>query len=250
MEKLDVIITSSCRRNIEATIESFLSRVRCSLPFRFLVNVDVLDQRYLDKELAYLQHKGIKDINLNRSAAGGFPANLGRALLFLFGKIESPFFFHLEDDWKFLRDVNLDPLLALMEKHPKIDHIRLNKERIRNKAWLYYRSEEITPEYLRDNLQCRIDNIDLVLSYGWSFNPSLNRSSFVKTCADKQQMLKDPESYVCRTYEDTHENTGTYIYGRIGDRPLVLDTGRNSILQWLRKTKYIMMGGKYAEYKF
>ena len=250
MEKLDVIITSSCRRNIEATLESFLKRVHCALPFRFLVHVDVLDPKYLDKELAYLHSKGIENIELNRIPSGKFPANLGKALLSLFNKIESPFFFHLEDDWKFLRDVDLDPLLSLMAKYPKIDHIRLNKEKIKPKAWLYYKSENITPEFLRNNLQCKIDGIDLVLSSGWSFNPSLNRSGFVKAFTNTASMLQDPESHVCRTYEEKRGNAGTYIYGRIGDNPLVLDTGRNRLRQWLRKTKYIMLGGKYADYKF
>jgi hypothetical protein len=250
MEKLDVIITSSCRRNIEATLESFLARVHCSLPYRFIVHIDVLNDKYLDKELSYLKNKNISNIQISRNPADGFASNLGKALLFLFNKIESPFFFHLEDDWKFLRDVNLDPLLSLMKKHPKIDHIRLSKERIKQKAWLYYRSQEITPEYLIDNLQCKIDGIDLVLSSGWSFNPSLNRSDFVKTFVDTEKMLRAPEAYLCNLYEESRSNAGTYIYGRIGDTPLVRDTGRNNVLQWLRKTKYIMLGGKYAQYKF
>lgn len=245
---VDIIITSTCRKTIEKTLGSFLKKVNSGQKFNFIVNIDVLNESYLPRLLAYLKSLGICDISVNRTL-NSYHVNHAIALNSLFKRIQAPFFFHLEDDWLFLETIDLDALIALMRRHADIDQIRLSKERIKPKAWLYYVSEEISEKALAQNVQVAIDNVALVKTPAWSFNPSLGRTSVIKHFVDLP-LTAQPESYLCREYPVIRGHQGTYILGSIGDRPKVKDIGRNAARQFLRKIKYVVRGGKYAEYKF
>lgn len=245
---LDIIITSTCRKTIEKTLDSFLKKVNSDQEFNFLVNIDVFDEHYLPRLMAYLKSVGIYDISVNRKIDINHTHH-ALALRNLFQRIQTPLFFHLEDDWLFLENIDLDMLIGIMQGHAHIDQIRLSKERIKPKAWLYYLSEEISDKLLALNIQVEIDNVALVKTPTWSFNPSLNRTSIIKHFVNLPLTTK-PESYLCQKYPVICGHQGTYIFGRIGDAPKVKDIGRSKIKQFLRKTKYQAKGGKYAEYKF
>jgi hypothetical protein len=246
---LEVIVTSSCRPTIEKTIRSFLEKASFSGGVRFIVHIDVLHREHLGRLRKFLGRMGITDVTINH--APGLPLdNQRRAVCLLFDKLSSPFFFHLEDDWVFLRPVDLDALVGLMRNHPFIDHIRLSKERIKPKAWLYHTSEDISEEVLADNAQVEIGGIALVKTHTWSFNPSLARTEVVKRFVSLPAGWYNAEQYLSRHYPEAAPRRGVYILGRIGDPPLVRDIGRNRLRQALRKTKYILGGGKYADYKF
>lgn len=251
---LDVIITSSCRKTIEKTIESFLSNVFCAEKFHFIVHIDVLDPHYLNREKKYLREAEIRsgnkiDLVINTSLSENFQNNFGKAMNYLHGRIKTKFYFNLQDDWVFLKKINLDPLIKIMEEHSGIDHIRFSKEKIKEKSWLYHLSEEISDEYLVPNIELEIDGISLVHTQTWSFNPSLVRTSTVKKFINIPEGAR-AETYICKNYPSMFNRQGTYIYGKIGDPRLVMDIGRNKIRNRLRKIKYIITGGKYADYLF
>jgi len=245
---LDVIVTSTCRKIIVKTIESFKKNVSCSEGYNFIVNVDVLHPRYLPSLMRYLKKNGITDIRINKKAEG-FCNAFAQANTYLYGQIKTPFYFHLEDDWIFLRKVNLDPLIRLMEKYRHIDHIRFSKEKIKEKAWLYYLSADVSDEYLEPNKQVEIDGIPLVQTPTWSTNPSLARTEVIKNFINIPRDVS-LEQFICSNYPRTFKRRGTYIYGKIGDPRFVLDIGRNKFLTKLRKIKYRATGGKYADYLF
>ena len=249
MQPLDVLITSTCRKTIEPTLKGFLAKVSCPRGFRFVVNIDVLDPGYLERELAFLKGMGITEIMVNREVVSP-GVNHARAVTRLFNSVRSPFFFFLEDDWLFLRRVDLDPLVNLMERYPFIDHIRFSKEKIKKRAWLYYVSQEISEDVLRDNTQADLDGIPLVKSWGWTFNPGLNRSALLKDFGGNGIVEASAEVWVSRRYQEVYKNRGVYIYGHIGEPAAVKDLGRDRLLQWSRKAKHIISGKKYAEYKF
>ncbi len=246
---LDVIITSTCRKTIVRALKSFFKNVSCSEKFNFIVNIDVLNPGYLSSLLLYLKKCKITDISINNRPKD-YIENHTRALCCLFKRIETPHFFHLEDDWIFFKKINLDSLICLMQRHSYIDQIRFSKEKIKEKAWLYYLSDEIKEEYLLPNIQVEIDGIPLVQTPAWSFNPSIARTSAIKNFTDMPSSAMGPEIYICKAYPKIFNHQGTYIYGRIADGPAVKDIGRNNFRQLLRKLKYTLSGKKYAEYKF
>jgi hypothetical protein len=251
---LDVIITSSCRKTIVAALDSFLDKVHCSDKLRFLVHIDVLKPKNLSHIKNYLRrlevHSGFEvKLRINSNPDNNWYTAHTKAVNYLFNKIETPYYFHLEDDWIFIKYVDLDPLIKLMNANKYIDHIRFSKEIIKEKAWLYHLSDEISEEYLVPNVEVVIDGIPLVRTPLWSFNPHLGRSSVIKNFINIPPN-NNPEKYVCHKYLEIVKEGHTYIYGRIGDSAFVKDLGRNIIKQKIRKIKYILSGGKYANYRF
>lgn len=221
---VDVIVTTTCRPHLQRTFRSFLRRVRCTEPYRFIVNIDVLHPDYLPRTLAFLESLGITDVNINHEP-GAFHEGHTRAINHLYSRITSPVFFHLQDDWIFRRNLDLDPLIRLMREHPHIDHIRLSKMTIPRREWLYHLSERPDEACMADHHQHEIDGIPLVHARTWSFNPSLARTRIAR-CFTDIPIGTRAETYICREYARRLDRDGCYIYGRIGDPAMVRDIGR------------------------
>lgn len=253
---LDIIVTSSCRKIIVKTFESFFEKIKYSGEVHIKVNIDVLNPKNLSFIKNYLYELGrlreIKiDVHINANPAKNWYEAHALAIGYLFSRIETPFYFHLEDDWLFLKKIDLDSIVRLMEKYSFIDHIRFSRRQIGEKTRLYHLSDEITEEYLTPNIEVVIDGISLVQIPTWSFNPHLGRTSVIKNFANLQ-ISENPEKYICHKYQEVSENGKIYIYGKIGDRAIIKDLGRNKIRQKIRKTRYIISSiirhGKYPEY--
>jgi len=247
---MDVILTSTCRSTIVKTLESFKKNVHYSGDVHFILNIDVLskNKKYFSTLMGFLKKLMITDININENP-GGFHEGHTKAICYLYRRIESPIFFHLQDDWVFLKKINLDPLMEIMNKYVDIDHIRFSKEKIKEKTWLYHLSEEVSDEYLVPNTELNIDGLPFVHTLTWSFNPSLARTSVVKKFTNIPEGIR-AETFICKNYPIIFNHQGTYIYGKIGSPPTVKDIGRNRFLNCLRKNKYILIGKKYADYYF
>ena len=249
---LDVIITSTCRPTIKKTIQSFLKSVDTHENFRFIIHIDVLSVDYLNKEIEFLEAIGRdNDIDLNIKI-NMFPGsdvfkNHCNALRYLFNEIKTELYFHLEDDWIFLKKIKLDLLIDLMAKEQYINQIRFSKERIKEKSWLYHLYNDVTDESLKPNLSCIINDIPMVQVPVWSFNPHIGRTKIVKQIK-MSDMCSYPESYFCKKYFEIMQENGVYVYGQIGDSKFVKDIGRNLLLQYARKIKYVLSGKRNAEY--
>lgn len=232
---LDVIITSTCRKTIERTLNSFLENVYCSDKLRFLVNIDVKNPKYLPRLTNFLHNMGINEFRVNHNPK---PQLIGQteAINYLYPKVLSPYYFNLEDDWIFRKKINLDSLIALMNDHENIHHIRFNKERTKDYAWLYHLSDKDSSQYRLPNKDTVINDFNLAQTHVWSFNPSLVRTSILK------KMLPVPtdansEKYLCHKYDEIFRSSGAYILGKIGDSPIVSDIGRNKIIVYLKRLK-------------
>lgn len=255
-EVLDVIVTSSCRPAIVKAINGFLLKVHYTGKFHFIVHIDVVKkenlgfiERYL-KNLKDYRNKGNEiDIFVNMNPDKVWYQAQARALNYLFAKVETPLYFHLEDDSVFLKKIDLDPLIKLMEKHYEIDHIRFNKETTKEKSWLYYLSDEISEEFLAPNVQEVIEDIPLVRAPVPAFNPYLGRSSLLKNFTN-MPTDQPPEIYFCHQYSKMSNRGNIYIYGKINEGAYTRDIGRHPLRQMLKKFKYILSGGKYAKYLF
>ena len=217
---LDVIVTSTCRKTIKRTIESFLEHFQFSNGFNFIVHVDVMQPENIKWMKNLFSNYEITDIYFNNNLKGH-----SNAINYLIQKIEAPYYFHLEDDWVFLQKINLDQLIDLMKTYHEIDHIRFNKEKIQPKAWLYHLSPDPKNKLLLPKQQCNINGIDLVKTHVWSFNPSIARTSRIKQ-VNKIPLNHNPEQFICHQYPKIARHPGTYIYGRIGSGHVCKDIGR------------------------
>lgn len=240
MDALDVIVTLTCRKQFERTYKSFIDYVKYFGEFRFIVHIDIIEKNkkeYLPNLLKFLKEKNITDIHINKE-----PKGHANAINYLFNRIKSEFYFHLEDDWIFIREIDLNPLIVLLKNHNYIDHIRFNKERIRKKEWLYHLSPYPNPKIFKTVRQYKIDNIDIVKTNVWSFNPSIARTSVIKNFKSIPLNV-NPEQYICHQYPNISKHLESYIYGKIGNAHIVNDTGRDHPL--FQKIKSILRNPYY-----
>jgi len=244
---MDVVITSTCRKTLEKTVESFLDKLHVSEEFNFIVNVDVKNPRYLPTLEKYFEKKNINDVHINPHPALA-PKGQADAVNYLYTKLKSPYYFNLEDDWIFLKTVNLDELIEVMEKNKNIDIIKFNRMRIPEKSWLYHLSPSSAP-LTGINSNQSIGNLNLVKTHNWSFNPSLVRTATIKkmlpvelTDSNKLSPLSNAEKYFCHTYDHMFSKRGAFFLGCIGDPPIIRDIGRNKWKIYRRRMKRLMWG--------
>jgi hypothetical protein len=232
---IDVIVTSTCRRQFETTYASFMKNVKYSQGFRFIIHVDVLEKnkRYLPGLLEFLKRNNISDVNINtgkHSFAG--------AVNYLFKKLQSEYYFHLEDDWLFLKPIDLNAVIEAMEKNNNIHSIRFSKERIKKPdcRMKKYLAEKNEP-YLLPGREINIGGIGLIETSIWSLNPHIARTSTIKQLLDIPEDI-NPEEFLSKRYFSAFSSPGLYIYGKYGDSPYTKDIGRPCLI--IRKTKTII----------
>jgi hypothetical protein len=224
---IDVIVTSTCRKHFLKTYKSFIMNIEYDGSLRFIVNVDVHDKnkKWLPKLLKIFKEKQINDVHINDEK----PSHAG-AINYLFNKIETEFYFHLEDDWIFLNKIKLDPILKIMKKYEWVHSIRFNKEKIIkvNPSIIreYSKRKEL---YLLPGEEVKLDSIDLVKTSIWSLNPHIGRSSTAKKFLNIPEGI-NPEDFITKKYPQVIGTDGLFIYGNIGEGHIVQDIGRPNIL--------------------
>lgn len=222
---LDVIVTSSARDTIFRTIESFLENVRFSGQFRFNVNVDCCYSRNVQK---------IE--NLFRGLSTGYftvndpPLGFTRSVARLIRAVKTEYYFHLEDDWLFLRPIALDELITLLDNHGEIKHIRFSKEKILPFDELYYlRKLKFVPMGYQGfkTRNVFVEETPLVETMNYSANPNISRTKhfrripYVNSLDIEQQFAL--HSFVKKVI--FRRRSGYYIYGRIGDSASIQHIG-------------------------
>lgn len=220
---IDVIVTSTCRRQFETTYASFIKNVKCGQGFRFIIHIDVLEKNkhYLPGLLEFLRRSGIGDININTSNH-----SFSGAVNYLFKKLQSEHYFHLEDDWLFLKPIDLDAVMEAMKNNKDIHSVRFSKERVKKPDRGMEKSLAKKNElYLLPGREVNIGGIDLIETNIWSLNPHIARASIVKQFLDIPGDI-NPEEFLSKRYFSAFNSPGLYIYGRYGDSPCVRDIGR------------------------
>lgn len=230
---MDVIVTSICRKQFEATYASFMKNVRHDEGFRFIIHIDVLEKNrhYLPRLLEFLKHNRINDVSINTENH-----SFANAVNYLFKRLRSEYYFHLEDDWVFLKPiVDLNTIIKVMKNNRNIHNIVFGKERIKKPNRKMKKSLAKKNElYLVPGEQINIDGIDLIESNIWSLNPHVARTSIVKQFVDIPEDI-NPEDFLFKKYHNMFSSPGLYIYGKYGDPPYVRDIGRLCCL--VRKAK-------------
>ena len=222
---IDVIVTSSARNTIFQTIDSFLENVRFSGAYRFHVNVDCRHSLKVVKIEQLFKKLPTKYCKVNNP-----PIGISRPGSTLLRHVETKYYFHLEDDWIFLRGIELDPLIHLFNTNAAMNHIRFSKETILPYDELYYlRKLKFIPVGY-DGFRTRnvvIDRVGLVETMNYSANPNISRSDHFKKMLhvlslDIEQQFS-LRSFLKKTI--LRRASGYYIYGQIGDAAAVKHIG-------------------------
>jgi len=233
-----VTITGSGRwPYLERTVRSFKKHVHCSEEFRFFVSDDA-GYKKVNSGDGSTNETRERIVESGLFAGWYFPKiqDYGECVKWLIGKVKSDLYFHLQDDWEFLIDVDLDRLIALMRRHQDINQIRFLKRQICSKL----KAEHWNKLGRLTKTNVTIDGVKLVAAPYWAMHPALCRTSFVRGVPFPTKDLKAVfkpgrwERYWLqnvfrdvdrRDLADYTSKVGTYIYGQIGDPATILHIG-------------------------
>jgi len=157
----------------------------------------------------------------------------------LFNSVRSDVFYHTQDDWVFLKPVDLCSIVKILRTHGDINQVRFNK---RSRP-LGHRD----PDYLKCFNMCAVrhEGTDLLRTIRWAPHPSINRVSFcielihrVKTTANSREeeiwypswwdsIARDipMESTPLGSYLQQMKTAGLYLWGKAYSTPVIRHIG-------------------------
>jgi hypothetical protein len=165
MNRIDIIRTSASRPDfLRISTESILDKMKFSGSFRWILHEDCLSRPLSDELMKYVEGCGIYEI-FHRDNP---PIGQGLSLSWLMDKANNKYVINFEDDWELLKEVNVDKLCDLMDRHENINQIAFFKRPIMKNKKNFIKKQVV------------IDDVPLVVPPHWAFTPNIFRLSYLK----------------------------------------------------------------------
>lgn len=211
---IDIVMTATLRPEIlKITLESFCSKMLINKDdYRLIINIDPIGEEKESKEVLEVASNYFNNIEYKCSDTPNFT----QAVMWTWNKANSKYIFHLQDDWKLLRSINIDYMIEILENNPKLAGLRLNKE------------ETIANE----------DETEFTYCPRISLNPTLFKSEFIKGVTPLMTVNENPEKQLRPSLKSERGrfirqwNNGIYI--KESRKRIVDDIGR----VWMKNSNY------------
>lgn len=172
---MDILITSASRDLcLKKEIKSLNKFIQYEGEINIHLHEDVIPEREENskKLIKWANESGyFKTILISNPRKGR-----GTALNKLKEYAKSEYIIYLEEDWEFIKEINLDYLLLIMDKYEQINQICFyHKE-------LFYVEKPGGPndKNIFEYINRRFDNCNLFVSDRWNWLPAIWRTSWVK----------------------------------------------------------------------
>jgi len=153
--------------------------------------------------------------------------SLNRAVCWVWRRVQTPVFLHVEDDVEFLRPIDLQAMLACMEREKDLAYLAIPRRG--------FRPGDITSnKALKHTWEKDSGYHERTGQYAMSFGPGLMRTEFVKAAAALIQPTPDPEIQFHQHNLRLQTLASKWRYAtwaKPDDPPAVRDTGRMVRLQ-------------------
>ena len=224
MSKLvDIVTTATIRPGLlNVTLNSFCTHMLTDKKrYRLVINVDPIgrDGVKVGKVLKVAKNY-FNDIVYNFPKSPSFT----KAVIWCWQNTKADYVFHLEDDWRLVRKVNIDDMISILDRFQSLVSLRLNKFR--------------TPRSKTGKLYGFVYHKKL------SLNPTLFKGKFVRDVSKLMTCDQNPEKQL-RVGKGKHPK-GKYlkdlthgIYSKSSRRRIVVDIGR----LWMQNSKYTKKTG-------
>ena len=217
---LDVTMTCTMRPElIIRTLLSFAEKVHYDGQVRIIANIDPVgvSNQSVIKSIIKSVAKDCKWLYAVREPE---EACFAAAVKWVWEQVETPIFLHLEDDWLFLKPVNMEAIEKAFENFPSVGYLCLRKKHIKH------------------GVVKRV-NDDSYITYKpgkrkYGLQPAFWRKEAAQTAAPFFDLKKDPEKQLWekRRVGKRIGNWRCAYYGKIGETPWVKDIGR----EWAQRT--------------
>ena len=227
-ERIDITMTAVLRPGLlSRTLDSIKTRIcKDREGFRLVINIDPIGSAIKPMKVVRTAEKYFDDVIFNTPNTPSFP----KAVKWVWTNSDAPYIFHIEDDWLINRDIDVDNMIYILNKNPKLSSLRLYKYKTPNR-------KKIT------TFACHwIYNEDgFYLSKDWKkqfgLNPILIKREFINQALPRMKDNINPEKqfrysqgYMKKVIKDWQYG----MYTKPGDRPLVTDIGR----EWIQGTEF------------
>lgn len=230
---VDFTIPTTLRPNLLfQTLYSFDLNLVGNYSRRCVVNIDPMGDSEADQVWAICR-MFFEQVKVRESKEPHF----GKAVKWLWEQVENDWVFHLEDDWRLNRSVNLNEMISIMESEKDLAILRLPQFKSCEKdmknwnkffPWngRYYEC----PEELRGGL-------------GVCGHPSLIRGEFIKRVVPMMDANRNPEKQFHSKSGPLMEEVLRWrygVYGKPGWNPVITDLGR----RWMVENGFRKKGNK------
>jgi hypothetical protein len=193
--------------------------------YRLIINIDPIGDNVLPKEVLKVARKYFDNILYNYADSPGFT----KAVIWCWSQVKTNHSFNLEDDWELLIPIDIDSMITILDNHPDMAGLRLNKENTK-------KSKCSTRHGYAPHLKL-------------SLNPTLFKGSFIKGVVPRMSVDRNPEKQLRPSKSLLGEYMRKWshgIYTKESRRIIVKDIGRlwmdsvpfkkrTGFLQWERK---------------
>jgi hypothetical protein len=156
----------------------------------------------------------------------------------LYSQVETPYIFHIEDDWEFDGPVEWDVAIRALERHGEITQVCVRS------------IDEIKPRYHKSARSVQLDSHELKIMsktahpefFGWSSNPGLIRSDLYRKHQPFNRLLHDQMSALIKRETGTMAFLLPGVARHIGQSrnvtdPTMPERPKNRPAKWLRGIK-------------
>ena len=126
-EKIDIAMTAVLRPSI---LSETLVKIREHVckgdddRYRLILNVDPVGEDIDPIKVVKVACKNFKNIVYNIAETPSFP----HAVKWVWSQVETNYAFHWEDDVNILYDIDVDDMISILKKYPKLSSLRLFKQ--------------------------------------------------------------------------------------------------------------------------
>lgn len=215
MENIDITTTATLRPKIlDYTLNSFCEKMlKEQSRYRLIINIDPIGENIKPKEVLKVAEKYFDNIIYNIPDKPCFT----KAVIWCWSQIKYEYLFNLEDDWELLIPINIDSMITILDNHPDMSGLRLNKENTKKSKCSIRHGYTPHPKL--------------------SLNPTLFRGSFIKGVVPLMSIDRNPEKQL----RPSRSLLGEYmrkwingIYTKESHRIIVKDIGR----LWMDSTPF------------
>lgn len=232
---IDITMPCTLRPDIiKQTLESFCKNLFTDRErYRLIINIDPIGEDCTQNDIAKICRGYFCNIVINNPARPHFPT----AFKWCWDQVNSKYVFHMNEDWKLLRAVDIDNMIAIMNINPQLATLRLSKYKLWHKKGAvrlfgdckYYGKKGFVVAS-RKNDQ-------------FGTNPCLLNGNFVLQARKYLTTKANPEKQFRRSYIDLFEKVVMEwdygVLGKAGDDRLIEDTGK----KWMEDNKYRKKNG-------
>ncbi|MDA8580182.1 hypothetical protein N9K72_04355 [Pontimonas sp.] len=159
--------------------------------------------------------------------------HISQTLLFALRHINTEYVLIVQHDLPFIRDLDLDAIIAAMRREPKLKHVRFNLRSnfpdgqdggtTRNRG----RVEEDRQWFFQQHIGPLPDRLPFIRTLSWSDNNFICSAEYLsQTILGPIGASRVAPEWVFNSLgtEENHEVLGTYVFGAVGDPPAIRHT--------------------------